>query len=291
MEQEVYADLLFLINFSMDYLCLYICARVLHRKMKLSKMLIASSLGGVYSVLSLFLYFPAIISLIIDCAVCLLMCTVVFHSRERSIGSLFISTFLYIGISMMSGGCMTAIFNLLDKLDLPLEDIDADGISTYLFALLALIAGIITLKSGQIISRRAPIRECKLTVDFCGESFVFSALSDSGNLVRDPISGIPVIFLDRRVLEERIDLSFIDLYKKGKVEDDSPCKDLRLIAINTASGSSLAVAASAKSITAEFQDKKGKSITLELNALISPTKIDKNALGYNAIIPSEIIKP
>ncbi len=291
MEQDVYADLLFLINFSMDYLCLYICARVLHRKMRLSKMVIASAIGGIYSVISLFLYLSPALSVAVDCGVCLIMCTVVFHSRGRTTGSLFISTFLYIGISMMSGGCMTAIFNLLDKLDLPLEAIEADGISTYLFALLACVAGIITLKSGQIISRRAPVKECKLKVEFCGETFTFSALSDSGNLVRDPISGRAVIFLDRQVLEERIDLSFLDSYTSGILEDDSPCKDLRLIAINTASGSSLRVAAAAKGIKAEFEDKKGKSMTIELDALISPTNLGKNALGYNAIVPSEIIKP
>ena len=34
MPQDVYVDLLFLINFSMDYLCLYICTKILHRKIK-----------------------------------------------------------------------------------------------------------------------------------------------------------------------------------------------------------------------------------------------------------------
>ena len=35
MGNEVYADLLFLVNFSMDFLCFYLCARLLHRPLTL----------------------------------------------------------------------------------------------------------------------------------------------------------------------------------------------------------------------------------------------------------------
>ncbi len=290
MIRDVYVDILFLINFSMDYLCLYICARVLHRRMRLWRMVIASALGGIYSVLSLFLSFPSPISLLIDCAVCIIMCTTVFSEKGRPIGSLFISTFLYIGISMMTGGCMTAIFNLLNKLDLPLDAIESDGISTYLFAILAIIAGIISLKSGQVISRKGAIRECRLHVRFCGKDFEFSGFSDSGNLVRDPLSGKAVIFLEREVIEREQSLDFLDKYSRGEMPADSPCKSLRLISLRTATGHSLAVAALPESVRIEYTDAKKQTRTLELDALISPTEIGKSAQGYNAIIPSEIIK-
>ena len=159
MQQDVYVDLLFLINFSMDYLCLYICSRVIHRRIYLYKMLIASAIGGIYSVISLFIISTPVIALVIDCAVCLLMCAIVFSQKGVSAPSVLLYSFLYVGISMMMGGCMTAIFNLLNKLDLPLENITADGISTYLFAILAAAAGFISLTSGQVIAKRSNIRE------------------------------------------------------------------------------------------------------------------------------------
>ena len=85
MTTEVYADLLFLINFSMDYLCLYICAHVLHRKIALLKMLIASSLGGIYSIVSLFYNTNTLVSIIIDLCVCLIMCSVAFARKEHTL--------------------------------------------------------------------------------------------------------------------------------------------------------------------------------------------------------------
>lgn len=299
MDQEVYVDLLFLINFSMDYLCLYICVKVLHRKLRLMKMLIASSIGGMYSVISLFMPFSPAIELSIDCLVCLIMCALVFSERGRSLGSTLVCAFLYTGISMMMGGCMTAIFNLLNKLDIPLDAVQSDGISTYLFAILAVLAGIISLKSGQIIARRSNIRECKLRIRFCGQDFEFLGLCDSGNLVRDPISSKPVIFVDRKILSNRLDLSFMDEYQKGIIKKDSPCKNLRLIVINTANGSSMITAALPESIYAEPLDVKKQKIhklnkqnskEFQIDALISPYDADKGGENHNAIIPADIIK-
>ena len=289
MQIDVYADVLFLINFSMDYLCLYITARVLHRKMTLWRILSASALGGIYSVLSLFIGLPIKAELLIDCLICALICFISFYSRTSSLGSHFVTIFLYIGISMMTGGCMTAIFNLLNKLDLPLDSVGEDGISTYLFAILAAVAGLISLKSGQIISKKGSVRECKLYVTLFGNEFEFLGFSDSGNLVRDPISGRPVIFLDRSELEKRCSLSFLDDFAEGKMPREYPASGLRLVSYNTASGSSMAVAARPEKLTLEYTDAKGKKQNLSPDALIAVTKIGKSAQGYNAIVPSEII--
>ena len=52
---EVYADLLFLVNFSMDYLCAYLTAAMLRRRAEPWRLLISSTVGGIYAVLALFL--------------------------------------------------------------------------------------------------------------------------------------------------------------------------------------------------------------------------------------------
>ena len=145
MVTDVYADLLFLINFSMDYLCLYICARVLHRKMSLVKMIIAASIGGIYSVISLLLGLGGILSLTVDVAVCVAMCAIVFAEKTQRVSSTLLCSFLFVGISMMTGGAMTAIFNLLNRLELPIDSVGEDGISPYLFAILAIISGLSVL--------------------------------------------------------------------------------------------------------------------------------------------------
>lgn len=275
---------------SMDYLCLYVCAKILHRKISLWRLVSASAIGGIYSVLSLFLYTSPILSLAVDVAICFLICFVAYFERARGLPSLMLATFLFIGVSMMTGGCMTAIFNLLNKLDLPLASMKNDGPSTYLFAVLALVAGIISLKSGQAVSRHSSIKECKIHLRFCDCDFELLGLSDSGNLVRDPISGKAVIFVDRRTIEKKISLDFMDEYQRGELQDGTIYPALRLIVISTASGKAMAVAASPSSIEAEITDKRGRIRRISLDALISPSPEPLSESGYGAIVPSEILK-
>ncbi len=293
MEQDVFVDLLFLINFSMDYICLYITVKILHQRIKLSRMLLASLLGGIYSVVALFLPFTAPLELAADCIVCLLMCIMAFAKKGRPVSKLLLYGFLFVGVSMMTGGCMTAILNALSRLELPLYDIiPSDNLSTYLFAIIAAAAGIISLRSGQIISRTSSLKKCRLEIVFCNRLFEFSGLCDSGNLVRDPISRKPVIFLDKTKLQGKIDLSFLDEYAKGHLPSDSPCKNLRLIIVNTAAGNSIVVAAKPEKIELILDRSRSKKHgeRISLDALIAPADIDKNDDEYDAIVPQEIVK-
>lgn len=291
MSQDVYADILFLINFSMDYLCLYICAKAMHLPVKLHKMLISASLGGIYSVLSLFLEFSAIANLIIDAMVCLILCIIVFADRDRSLSSTLLYTFLFIGISMMMGGCMTAVFNLLNRLSLPLDTIEADSLSTYLFAILAVIAGFISLRSGELLSKRSSIKECTLKLSINGKECSLLALSDSGNLVKDPLSGKAVTIVDRNELCKIIDTDVFDRFLQGKDLLDSSLKlHLRLIPINTAGGRSTLVACRPEKTVIEIYDRHQKKKLYEVDTLIAPSDIKNSANGYKAIIPAEILK-
>ena len=291
MVTDVYADLLFLINFSMDYLCLYICARVLHRKMSLVKMVIAATLGGIYSVISLILSLEGIFSLTIDVGVCIVMCAIVFAEKNRRASSTLLCSFLFVGISMMTGGAMTAIFNLLNRLDLPIEAAGEDGISPYLFAILAVLSGIITLRSGKILSKRSTISTCTLKVKIKQNEASFTALSDSGNLARDPLGGKPILILDKELFSKIADMSFFDELASGRTPKNIPYRNTRIIPIKTAVGSSLLIAISPDKLTVEVHDsRKKKTKSADIDALVAPSDIGEIGEGCNAIIPAEILK-
>ena len=53
MDREVYADLYFLVNASMDLLCMMITAAVLHRRAVRWRALLGAAIGGVYAVAAL----------------------------------------------------------------------------------------------------------------------------------------------------------------------------------------------------------------------------------------------
>ena len=112
----VYGDLLFLINFSMDFLCFYLSCLLLHRKMKLGRTFIASVLGGIYSVLALFVSTNGTIALLIDILVLVLMCWIAYGVGKSGFKALIKAIFLYFFVSALLGGLMTALFSLFNSL-------------------------------------------------------------------------------------------------------------------------------------------------------------------------------
>ena len=82
--QTVYIDIFFLINFSMDFLSLFIASRLLSRKVRLWRLALSALLGGAYACASLVFSFSAhlgVFSLAVDALACLLMAFIVIFSR------------------------------------------------------------------------------------------------------------------------------------------------------------------------------------------------------------------
>ena len=240
--------------------------------------------------LALFLPFSGIWDLLLDAAVCVGISAIAFSQKGRRFSSTLICAFLFVGISMMTGGCMTAIFNLLNRLDLPIAGLETDGISTYLFAIIAAAAGFISIRSSAIMSKRSSVRECILTVALNQKIITVTAIADTGNLVKDPLSGKRIVLVDRRELAKIANMSEFDDFANGIARSEPTVRSLRLVPVKTASGRSLLCAALPDSLVASVTTKKGKSATLTLDALIAPSDIDSSADGAKAVIPAEIIK-
>ena len=191
---------------------------------------------------------------------------------------------------MMSGGCMTAIFNLLDKINLPLDKIEEDGLSAYLFAALAVIAAIISLRSGEIISRTSTVNECTVKINIDGKEQSFLGFVDSGNLVKEAISGKNVIFVDQKKLSAIVDIKILSDFANGELTNYKTYKNMRLISVKTASGTKLAVAFQSDRLSIALNRSEKESINISPDAFIAPIDISEGINGYEAIVPKEILK-
>lgn len=204
----VYGDLLFLINFSMDFLCFYISCAILHRKLFVFRAVAASVLGGIYSVLALFVQVDGALSLAVDIIALIIMCLIVF--AWRGMGK---AIFTYLFVSMLLGGIMTALFSLFNKLEVFMGGLQVgDGLDAWIFALLAFISCLFTLAGGRSFRSSAAKREAE--IEICSELGVarLRALIDSGNLATEPISGKGIVFADIDMCCEIIDADSINLF-------------------------------------------------------------------------------
>ena len=110
MKQTLYGDVLFLVNFSMDFLTLYITALILHRSVKKRRFVLSAAIGGVYGVAACFMGGALIFRIAVNIAVSVLMCCIVFGEKPLAPCALFYGT------GCLLGGVMTAVFGMIDSI-------------------------------------------------------------------------------------------------------------------------------------------------------------------------------
>lgn len=295
---EVYVDLLFLINAGMDCLCLCLTARLLHIRLSIGRLLLGSALGGGYAVLALFISTDAlpISSLLLDVGFCLIMCAVVFARKGLSIGRFLAQCGLFLVTSMLLGGVMTALFELLNRagVDEWLGSSGEDGMTSFLFAALVGIGGLVTLWGSRRIRRSGTIRACRVTVELDGHSVTLDGMVDSGNLLRDPIGGACVIPVDSAQVRDILSPALCEALDRptegiSNLSTLPEARRIRLIPTHTASGDGL--------LWAILPDRVLLSPThgeeREVAALVAPTSLsrasDADTVPVEALVPAELL--
>lgn len=289
MGETVYADILFLINFSMDFLCFYITFKLLRRKFAKFRAFLAAIAGGVYSCAVLFAELSPPLELVLDLLAGILLCVIVFASKRVKFGEFLLLSATYIGVSAALGGFMTALFNLMNTLNLPLSDIEGDGMPVWLFAIIAAVSGAVTLAGGKFFRKKQSQTSCDLEITFGKKTTKLAALSDTGNLLRDPVNGRCVIPVELDEISPALPLSLVRALNRKNSSDlsDLPpdvARKIRVIPAGTALGENLLLAVKPDKISV-----LSNGSAHEIDALIAPVRLHGSADGFSALIPPELL--
>ena len=274
MEQVVYVDVLWLIDFSMDLLSLGLAGRIAQRTARPWRLCLAAGLGGLWSVLALLCGLDGIGGLVLDLAVAAGLCLLAYGRNSAGRFALIFGGFFF--STLLLGGSMTALANLF-------AEQTEQGISGGWFFLLALAGGGITVL-GTHLRRRAAPRRMAVTVTLGERSVVLDGLSDSGNLVHDPISGRPVIFIAPHRLAALTDGRLYAALLSGRAEEmvglsPEDARRICLVPLETVQGRALAPMLRPDGVTVG-----GKQTA----ALLCPMREgDKRA--FDAILPADLL--
>lgn len=292
MGQEVYADLLFLVNFSMDFLGFYLCARLLHRPLSLWRALLASALGGVYAVAVLFWTVGRVPAFLLDAVVCVALCALCMAERRERWSSLLRLSGLYLLISMLLGGAMTLLYSQLNRIPGLTDRVSEEGLSAWLFFGLAIISGVLTTLWGRCFKKATVERRVIVIVEEGGRRVELSGLCDSGNLLREPISGRPVIPVECSRLQGVMAPPLLQAATSKHISESveslpvSLVRRVRLIPARTALGERMMLAIAPEHLyLKEGQEEQAH----EVRALIAPTGLTEREDGIAALVPSELM--
>lgn len=262
----LYADVLFVINFSMDFISLFLTAMVMHRKIQKGRILISSCLGGVYGIFDIIVDLNPIIQILISITVSFLICIICF--KEKKISSFLIMLAMFWGVSALLGGFMSLLYSAFNKIFYEyIKDYSYSEVyNGARFVIIASIAIIASSVFSKMLIKRTSIKTTELIVETDSGHYVLSGLVDSGNLLTEPLTGKCVILVsDNGKLGEEI-LSYPE-YK------------MRYIPYNGVEKEGIIKGIVPKKVIINKSEK---------SAVIASVRKD-NFAGYDALVPSALV--
>lgn len=185
----IYADILFIINFSLDYLCLFLSSRILNCAARLPRLLLGAVFGGVYAFVPYIFTLKTYISLPLHLLAAAVICFITFG--RQNIKRFVVITLTFMVSSALIGGLATAIYSLSGSYSNGIYT-EIDALS---FALICLCSAVIAFSYGLICRKKIHTRSADVKIHIGNEKFTARLLADSGNLVTEPFSALPVIIL------------------------------------------------------------------------------------------------
>lgn len=265
----IYADILFLINFSLDYLCLFIACRLQNVYGKALRLLAASAFGGIYSFFPYIIELPIPLMLILHIGAAELICFISFGKRDLKKHLLLLGSFIV--SSALMGGLITAIYNITGRYSDGAYT-ETDALS---FCLICLLSASIAVSYGLICKKKIHTRSTDVRIYVGNEKISARLLCDSGNLVTEPFSSLPVIVVSASCLPYPYDMP----------ESESFPLPIRIIPFSTSAG---------KSCFLGFRPDRIEII----DPLRSPKKVDafigidtenRSYSGYDGLVPTSIL--
>ena len=290
MEQIIYGDVLFIINFSMDFLSLYITSKLIHREPSVFALVFGASIGALYGVISVFQRGNIVISFFINVSVAMLMCYIIFGFS--SIMALIRNTVVFYAVGLLLGGSMTALYTLINN-GLSGRGIVIDGQSAVLFtdipiwsfALLAILSVILSYVFSFVLKKKGEQKTAKLTVTYKNKTVELSGLCDSGNLLCEPAGGAAVAICSYDKLEPILPIGVRPLFYESKVGlleycDTEFAKRVRMIPASHVGGKGMLVG-----IIPDKAEVNGE----EKRLCIACTKSTESFCGTDCIIPMSVL--
>lgn len=203
MRPIVYADMLFLINFIINIILLKITSVFLKKEISAARSCLAASVGAVYAVC---MFFPKIHFLyIFPCKFAVSVIMMLIAMPEKRKLTLLRNTVIFYLVSFTFAGVMLALIFFTDfaKGTSPTvsNGIFYFNISFKILVTASVVSYAIISIASFVFKRNKLLGIKKMKIYLGDKSCEICALSDTGNLLSDPISNTPVVIAEKNELK------------------------------------------------------------------------------------------
>ena len=208
----IYLDVVFIENICMNSIILFATGLVTKTKCKIIRNLISSTIGAVYVIGAYITNNELYTNSIIKIGLSITMVYIAFY--PNNIKSAFKYIVIFYLTSFVFGGCAFALLYYIKPQNIFYNNSGLlSGTYPIKIAFLGAMIGLIILSiSFKLIKNRLKKSEmfCNVEIEYNEKITKIRAIIDSGNLLKDPITGSSVIVVERKKLVEMIDNKILD---------------------------------------------------------------------------------
>lgn len=191
----LYADMLFLVDLSMDFLTLYLCARLTHKPVSVLRMGAAAAAGAIGSVLLLIFQAGRALTFCAGVLLSAAMTGIAFGLRP-SAGAFLRQCLLVWGCGAITGGCMSVLMSFGNPVYLEQPAGGNDSFGAVFLCTAAAVYGLI-----RLLQKRMETKSAEVIIVLHGKTAKVQVLVDSGNLLTDPLTGRPVLLVSAEAVK------------------------------------------------------------------------------------------
>ena len=207
----IYLDIVLIENLVMNYIILFATGYILKIKIKHIRLIISALLGGIYSILVYTQILAAYSNIIMKLILSIVMVYIAYNPKNIKLLSKQIIIFYL--TSFVFGGTAFALLYFIRPQDILMKNGVFIGTYPLKIALLGGIVGFtITVIAFKIVKYRISKNDmfCEIEIFFGENSVKAKAMLDTGNMLKDPITRMPVIVVEKDLLYEIIPYKILD---------------------------------------------------------------------------------
>ena len=197
----IYVDIVLLENLCMNYIILFGTGYIIKVKIKQIRIIASSLIGAIYAILAYTGIFPLYANIFIK--VILSICMVYIAYNPKNVKAIIKELVVFYLVSFALGGCAFALLYIVRPQDIFMRNGVYIGTYPIKIALLGGIVGfIITYIAFKVVKTRLTKGELiyDMVIKVNNKEVKTKVMLDTGNMLKDPISNIPVALIEKSIL-------------------------------------------------------------------------------------------
>lgn len=292
----IYIDVVLIENLMMNFIILLATGLILKEKIKTIRLLLASLLGAIYSVVSYMSILEIYSSMILKIILSIVIIYIAFNPQNMK--KMWKDLLLFYMTSFVFGGAAFALIYIVKPQEILMKNGLFLGIYPLKTILLgAIIAFSIIITAFTVVKAKITPKDmlCEIEIELNGRKVRTTAMIDTGNLLKEPITNTPVIVVEHTLLydcmpkeilnhlDELLGGDFDKIPKEIKEEYITRLKCIPFSSLGKQNGMLLGIKAEVTIIKEEKEEKKKNIIVGIYNKSLTKRGEYRALLGIEMI--------